>query len=213
VNTQQSHHWHIIESLIDATGATVTVPMYPLAPEHDFNGAIRMLTDVYRSMINSGHSNRMILAGESAGGNLALVQAMVYRDSHLPPPRMVILLSPWLDASLSDPASLALEKDDPVLRVATLRQSGKWWAGSLAPNDPLISPINGNLAGLPLIQIYQGTHDILLPDARRLRDLIRKAGGQVEYYETPGGFHLFMGATFTPEAKQVYAKIGTTLRR
>ncbi len=211
VNPLQKAHWHILAALIRATGATVTVPIYPLAPEHQHDQAFRFLEEVYRGVLQHTAPERIVLCGDSAGGNLALTQALHYRERGLPLPGHLILFAPWLDVTLSDPEARALERKDVMLRVDPLRQEGLWWAGSADSRTPIISPLFADLRGLPSIQIYQGTHDVLLPDARTLRDRVIAAGGTIQYHETPGGFHVFMGATFTPEAKRVFRQIAQTL--
>jgi epsilon-lactone hydrolase len=211
VNALTKFHWDIVEALIRATGATVTVPIYPLAPEHQYMETFRLLEEVYRGLLQRVAPERIILAGDSAGGNLALTQALYYREHGLPLPGHIILFSPWLDVTMSNSEARALEPKDVMLRVEPLRQQGRWWAGATDLRTPIISPIFGDLRGLPPLQVYQGTHDIFLPDARRLRDLVTAAGGEIQYYETPGGFHVFMGATFTPEARWVFQQIAGNL--
>jgi epsilon-lactone hydrolase len=211
VNPLQKAHWDIIESLIAATGATVTVPIYPLAPEHQYLETFRFLEQVYRDVLTKTAAQRVVLCGDSAGGHLALSQTLYFRENGLPLPARIVLFSPWLDVAMLNPEAKALEPKDIMLRVNNLRVMGKWWAGAADPSIPLISPINGNLRGLPPIDIYQGTEDILLADARRLRDLVTAANGTVRLYETTEGFHVFMGATFTPEAKRVFQQIAHDL--
>jgi monoterpene epsilon-lactone hydrolase len=123
----------------------------------------------------------------------------------------VILLSPWLDLTMSNPDAQQLEPRDVILRCAPLREFGRWWAGELDPADPRVSPLFAELSGLPPIDIYQGTDDIFLPDARQLHARLLNAKAQVELTETRGGFHVFMAATFTPEARNVYERIANSL--
>jgi epsilon-lactone hydrolase len=211
VHPLQKAHWYIIAALVDATGATVTVPVYPLAPEHQYQKTFCELEQVYRGLLERVTPDRIILCGDSAGGNLALSQALYYRERGLPLPGHLILLSPWLDVTMSNPEAKAVESRDLVLRVATLQQWGRWWAGSADPRTPILSPIFGDLRGLPPIQIYIGSDDVLLPDARKLRGLVAAAGGRIQLAETPAGFHAFMGAAFTPEAKRVFRQIAENL--
>ncbi len=75
------------------------------------------------------------------------------------------------------------------------------------------SPPTADLRGLPPIQLYQGTDDVLLPDARTLRDRVTAARGRIAYHETPAGFHVFVMATFTPEAKAVFRQVALGLER
>jgi monoterpene epsilon-lactone hydrolase len=213
VNPLLKAHWGIIEQIIRRTGATFTVPLYPLAPEHDYRAAFVELEKVYRAVIAKTSAENVILAGDSAGGGLALAQAMLYRDKGLPTPSRVALFSPWLDITLSNPGTTAVEKDDPMLGIAGLRFAGKSWAGTTDPKSPMLSPIFGNLANLPPIDIFQGTADIFIADARRFKVLLESAGGSIRLYEYAGAIHVFVGATFTPEAKSALDTLASNLAR
>jgi acetyl esterase/lipase len=204
-------NWAIVKQVMRATGATITVPIYPLAPEHEHSETFYLLEQIYRDLLQRVAPERIVLCGDSAGGNLALAQALHYRGQALPLPGRIILFSPWLDLTMSNPDAAVVERRDVMLRRAELIEWGRWWAGAEDPRDALLSPIFADLRGLPPVQIYQGMDDLFLPDARRLGERIEAAGGSVQLHETPGGFHVFMGATFTPEARAVFRRIGESL--
>ena len=204
-------HWDGIEQLIRHTGASVTVPLYPLAPESTFRHAFALLEEVYRDVLTRMPADRVVLCGDSAGGGLALALAMHLRDLGPPRPGRVVLFSPWLDLTLADPAARELEKQDVMLNVDTLRMHGQWWAGGEDARQPLLSPLFGDPTHLPPVDIFQGTDDIFISDARSFyRDAI-KAGADVRLYETLGGCHVFMLFPFMPEAKEVYRIVGRNL--
>ncbi len=211
VNDLIKPHWDIVESLIDETGATVTVPFYPLAPEHNHREAFTFLTDVYRQVLTQAAAKDVVLAGDSAGGGLALGQAIENVRLGLPAPARLILFSPWLDLSLADPAARKVEPNDVMLAVDSLRLYGKMWAGGDDPHLPQLSPLYADVTSLPPIDLYQGTRDIFVVDARTFVRKVKLGGGTIRYSEFPGAFHVFVGATFTPEAKTVFREIGTTL--
>jgi epsilon-lactone hydrolase len=200
-----------VKALVDATGTTVTVPIYPLAPEHKYHETVSLLDAVYADLCARVSSSRIILCGDSAGGNLALTQALRYRDEGRDAPHRVILFSPWLDLAMSNPDAEALEPRDVMLHCASLQEFGRWWSGEIDPAEPRVSPMFADLSRLPPIDIYQGTDDIFLPDARLLKERVLSAKGRVELTETRGGFHVFMAATFTPEARSVYQRIANSL--
>jgi len=103
VNPLTKPHWDIVEALIKTTGATVTVPIYPFAPEHQYMETFRELEQVYQGLLKHVAPERIIFCGDSAGGNLAVAQALNYRERGLPLPAQLILFSPWLDITLSNP--------------------------------------------------------------------------------------------------------------
>lgn len=206
-----SPHWLIIEQLMQHTGASVTVPLYPLAPEHTYQDAYRFLERVAGRVMERTPAQRVVWCGDSAGGGLALAFAQFWRDQGQPLPAHLILFAPWLDVSVSNPDVAAIEPQDPMLSRAGLKVAAKWWVGGTDLKSPLLSPLYGDSRGLPPVTIYQGTKDILLPDARKYVQQARQQGAKVELHEFPGAFHVFVGATFTPEAKAVYKDIAHLL--
>ena len=86
-------------------------------------------------------------------------------------------------------------------------------AGAVDPKSPMLSPIFGNLARLPPIDIFQGLADIFIADARRFKAMLDRAGGSIRPYEYPGAVHVFVGAMFTPEAKRAFDTLAANLAR
>lgn len=150
-----------------------------------------------------------MVAGDSAGAGLATGLALATGIALAG----LLLISPWLDVTMTNPAIRALEDRDVMLGVPGLRYWGRAWAGEWALDDPRVSPIHGDLGTLPPTRIYQGGRDVFLADARRCAVLAEKAGGDVALEEFPDGFHVFPGATFTPEAHRVFADMGRATRR
>jgi acetyl esterase/lipase len=204
-------HWTIIRALIEATGATVTVPLYPLAPEHDHRPAWAMVDAVYDELLHSGAGKRLAVAGDSAGANFALSLAIRRRAAGAPLPDRLILFSPWLDLTLSDPAARAVEPHDGILAVDGAIQCGRWWAGQEIPRLPAFSPLYADLRGLPAIALFQGTNDIFVADARSFQAKAEAQGIDLQYFEYEGAFHVFMGARSTRESRDVYARVARFL--
>lgn len=211
VNEFSLPHWWIVEALIRATGATITVPIYPLAPQHTFRDAYPWLTRVYRRVLDSTPADRVVLAGDSAGGGLALGQALLWRDEGVPLPARLVLFSPWVDATMSNPGIAAVEPRDVMLAASGLRVCADFWAGGDDLHHPLLSPIYANLRDLPPTDIYQGIDDVFIVDARKFELAAHDAEVSVRLYEYRGAFHVFMGAVFTPEAQDVFQKVGASL--
>lgn len=162
-------HWWTYTDMARDTGATVVVPLYPLLPEGNAAEVVPDTADFISAMISQHGAENVSVIGDSAGGGLALAatQELVRRGS--PVPSRMVLLAPWLDATVSDPRSAAIDGDDPLLDVPSLQGDGREWAGSLGADHPYASPLNGSLDGLPPTTVFSGSLDLLTPDSLRLR--------------------------------------------
>jgi monoterpene epsilon-lactone hydrolase len=212
VNPLHAVHWGVLRALGAATGATITVPLYPLAPEHDYKPGRDLVLDIYEHVRASNAGARIALAGDSAGGNFALGTALRLRENEHVMPDALVLFAPWMDLTLADERARAIEPDDIMLTVDRLRICGEMWAGSDHPAREDLSPLHTDLSGLPPMAIFQGTHDILQVDARSFAARAEAEGHPVSYYEYEGAFHDFMIATFTREAQHCYARVGEFLK-
>lgn len=206
-----SIHWEIVLNLVRYTGATITVPVYPLAPEHTHEEGNAFVERVYRGLLETVPAERIVLVGDSAGGGMCLVQAMRYRDAGLAPPARLILFAPWVNAQTTNSEMAAVEARDPILARPGIELAGRWWAGPDDVTHPQVSPLFGDAGGLPPVDIYTGSADLLTPDMRLMAQRIRDAGGEVTFVEYPGAIHVYVGATFTPEARDTFRRIARTL--
>jgi len=183
-------HWALIEKLADA-GVRVDVPIYGLAPQHTHRDAFPLVTEVYRRLLDEVDPSTVTIAGDSAGGGLALGFAQTLAAAGLPQPQRLVLLSPWLDLTISNPDVPAVEERDPWLSSRGLRVAGAAWAGGDDPTDPRLSPLNGPLAGLAPMDVYVGTHEICLPDVLALQARVQQEGGGVEVTVCAGAVHVY----------------------
>lgn len=195
-------HWWIIAALINRTGATVTVPSYALAPESTFDDSIGAVDAVVQASLADSGANMVILAGDSSGGNLSIVQALRCNDRSGPQPAGLALFAPWVDLATSNPASAKLESTDPLLAPPGAQAAGRWWAGARSVSDPMISPLHGDLHDLPPMTVLQGGRDILQPDVEKFVAKARRAGNDIDYRLVPKAFHVYVAAVSTPEAHQ-----------
>jgi monoterpene epsilon-lactone hydrolase len=205
-------HWQIISTLQRLTGATVTVPRYAPAPKHGVDDAHRLLDAVVATAQARAGRNRVVITGDSAAATKALGQAIRARDSGSPAADALILFSPWVDATMSNPAIRSLAKLDAILAPEGLVAAARWWAGDRGLGDPLLSPINDRLSGLPPQFIYQGGHDVFAADAVVFADKVRAAGGSAVLHQYSTGFHDFVGAGWTREAKTALADAAARIR-
>jgi acetyl esterase/lipase len=183
-------HWALISRLADA-GVRVEVASYGLAPQHTYRDAYPFLTDVYRDLLGEVDASTVSILGDSAGGGLALGLVQTLAGSGLPQPRRVVLISPWLDLTLSNPDLPTVEARDPWLCSVGLAEAAREWAGGDDPTDPRLSPGNGRLSGLAPIDVYVGTHEICLPDVLLLQDRARSEGVKIDVTVCEGAVHVY----------------------
>lgn len=201
-------HWDFLNRLMAIDPCTVTAPLYGLAPNYNYKNAYRLLDEVYRDMLKTCAAENIIVMGDSSGGGLALGFAQVLRDSGLPQPAGLVLMSPWLDIRLTHPDIAAIEPRDPILAVPGNREAGRMWAAGADPSLPMLSPVNGSVEGLAPICVLMGSDDILMPDARLLRDKARAVDQPLLYLEYESMFHIWMLSPF-PEGRRALRDLVT----
>ncbi len=177
-------HWSLVGQLARETSRTVHVPLYGLAPAYD---ALEALAFVQSVATGLPPGEPVHLAGDSAGGGLALLLAQHWPVA-APPLAGVTLVAPWLDLAMSNPGIDEVEPHDPWLVRPGLHVIAEAWANGVPREDPRVSPVRGRLDGLPPVAVHVGTRDITLPDCRLLRERLGPA--QVRYAEVPGAIHV-----------------------
>ena len=142
---------------------------YRLAPEHPFPAALEDGLAAYRALLDGGHSAaQVVVAGDSAGGGLAVALLVSARDDGLPQPAAVAVMSPWVDLTLSGESLHAKEADDAIFDAADIAEYAARYLGDHDPADPRVSPLLADLSGLPPVLVQVGTNEVLLDDATRL---------------------------------------------
>ncbi|MGK7221610.1 alpha/beta hydrolase fold domain-containing protein [Kocuria flava] len=207
VNPLLPAHWWIVRELVRGTGTIVTVPLYRLAPEGDADEGYDFLTAAWAGLAEDPGARRIVLAGDSAGGNLAIGLAMALRDAGRRGPDHVVAFSPALDLTASHPAVRELDPHDPMLAVDEVQPLCAAWAGDRALTDPVVSPLYGRVEDLPPVHVVQGGLDILTADALEFARRLAAAGNPGRLIYEPGAFHVYVGAWWTPEARRALAHV------
>jgi monoterpene epsilon-lactone hydrolase len=194
--------------LSGALKARVLLPDYRLAPEHPFPAATDDCLEVYRWILAQGiDSQRVIIAGDSAGGNLALVTAIRIRDAGLRAPACVVMLSATTDLTGAG-ASLKYNKNhDPMLVPEALEFVRSTYAPTIDPAHPWLSPLQDDFARLPPLLFHAGSTELLVDDSIRAADKARWAGVAVEIEIWPDMPHVFQMMGMLPEARAAIAEI------
>jgi len=165
---------------------------YRLAPEHPYPAAVDDALAAYEALLRDGTApSDIAFAGESAGGGLTIATLVNGRDHGLPLPAAAVLMSPWVDLTLSGTSIIGKQEVDPILTGEGLRwRVGDYVADSNA-SDPRISPVFAGLHGLPPMLIQVGSHEILLSDAVRLAERAANDDVAVTLEVVPGVPHVF----------------------
>ena len=130
----------------------------------------------------------------------------------LPQPGRLILISPWLDLTVSNPDLPALEPSDPWLTIVGSVEAGKVWAGGDDPTGPRLSPLNGTLTGLAPIDVYVGTRELCHPDVLLLEERATRAGAELRLTVCDGAVHVYPLVP-APEGRAAARRIVRTVAR
>jgi acetyl esterase/lipase len=197
--------------LARALDARLVLPDYPLAPEHTWADSHDALVDLAAHW--SADSRELIISGDSAGGGLALAVAQSLRDRGGRQASRLLLISPWVDLSMSTPETAELDAVDPWLFLGKLQAYARWWAGSEADlTRTEVSPALGDLSRLPPALVFCGTRDLLLPGCRLLVRRAAEAGWDLTYVEREGLLHVYPVLPLIPEAREAWHQTLAFLR-
>jgi acetyl esterase/lipase len=184
----------LVSDLVRRSGAKAVTLDYRLAPEHPYPAAVEDARAAYKGLLAQGVApGHIALAGDSAGGGLAVVTLLALRDAGIPLPACAYLMSPYVDLTLAGETLSEKATADPVLTPEGLRVRVPDYVAGADTADPYISPIFGDITGLPPLLIQVGTHEVLLSDSLRLATRAAVADVAVRLEVTPGVPHVFQG--------------------
>jgi len=192
-----------IASAFAAHGWRVFSPDYRLAPEYAFPAGLNDVIACYRALLSNADATRIVIAGDSAGGNLALALCLSIRDSGEPLPAALALFSPVTDFAWTGESVQSNSKSCALLAAEILPFGTRYYLGEHDPLDPLASPLYGNLHGLPPMVIHASQHEVLRDDSVRLAQRAQQAGVTVQWQLWPHVPHVWqMAHRFIPEGRE-----------
>ena len=189
VNQISAQHWHLAAQIAAEANTTVSVPIYPLVPFGTASVVAAGVVDLVRDNLERYGST--CLAGDSAGGQIALAAALALRDEHHVTLPQTVLISPALDLSWSNPRIPTVQPSDPWLATPGGQVLAGLWRGERDILDPVVSPLMGDLTGLGPITLFSGTRDVLNPDAHLLVGKAADAGVDLAFHEGAGQVHVY----------------------
>ncbi|OMG44789.1 esterase, partial [Paenibacillus macerans] len=185
-------HWRLLDKLTLNTLHEVVLPIYPKSPDYHYLETFKAIRDVYNQLVEEVGASNIVMMGDGSGGGLALsfVQSLINDNQEVP--RKLFLLSPLLDATLTNPnITKTLEENDILVSRFGVHQLMKSWTNDLPLSDARISPLYGTLKGLPPIYMYGGGREILSPDMHAFTHALEECGNDVEFKEYPKMVHDF----------------------
>ena len=168
---------------------TLIFPVYPLAPVGDYKLMYKLMDKLYKIIVSK--SSNIIFLGDSAGGGFILSYAMYLRDTSSVQPKHIIMLSPWIDISMTNTDIYNDAKYDNMCGVDGTRYEGELWANGLNTKDPLVSPIYGNFNSLGQMTIIVGGREILTSECLRLHKLLNDQKIEHNFIMYKGQGHIF----------------------
>ena len=209
VNEVALQHWQLAAQIAAESRTTVILPIYPLVPRGTAMAVNAVVVDLARSALRDHGS--VSLAGDSAGGQIALTAAASLRDDHGIVLPLMVLIAPAVDPSMTNPDMDAVQPSDPWLAKPGNVVFLDAWLDGVPVSDPRVNALEADLRGLGPMLIFSGTRDILNPDTRLLVAKARTEGVDVDYREIPGLVHVYP-LTPTREGREARELIVSRLR-
>jgi monoterpene epsilon-lactone hydrolase len=208
-------HRKMVGHIAKAAGAVAVSVDYRLTPEHRHPAQVEDSLTAYRWLLDNGRSpDHVVIAGDSAGGGLALGTALALKDTAAPLPLALVAVSPWTDMSISGGSIVSRAMTDVTTQVDYLYLLRDSFVSPEQWRDPIASPLFGDLSGLPPIYLMAGDDEILRDDAVRFGINAVAAGVDVTFDIVPEMQHIFIKAVGSmPESDLGVARLGAYLRR
>ena len=186
-------HWDFLEKLANDTKSTIVMPDYPLTPKYTYKDVFNMVEPLYKEIISKVDVKNLVMMGDSAGGGITLALAEKISQNNIQLPSKTILISPWLNVTLTNEKIKEVQKNDKDLNKEKLLIAGISYArDEEGMKSYLVNPINGPLSKLKNVIIYTGTYDILNPDTNLLQEKAKKEGIDIQIKEYEQAPHIWI---------------------
>ena len=207
-------HRHLAAAIARAAGTRALLLDYRLAPEHPFPAAVDDAVAAYRWLLGQGiAANRIVVAGDSAGGGLTVATLLALRERGVPQAAGGVCISPWVDLTCGGASYGTKAAADPIVTRDGVAMMARAYLGDGDAKAPLASPLYADLSGLPSLLVQVGSDEVLLDDALGLGERARAAGVHVTVEEWPEMIHVWHW--FLPmldEAQRAIDTIGAFVR-
>ena len=201
--------WVRMRDLVEKYHCTVALLDYPKSPDYQCDKTMEVCMEAYDRLSMAFGKDNISLIGDSAGGGLALALSMLRKARGKSLPQHLILISPWLDVSMSHKEIPDFEPLDLSLDPVGLKVQGKYYAGEVDLKDPIVSPVFGDMTGQPPMDIFVGTHELFYPDCRDFCKKYSKQGVTIHAYDEMQHDWVMMP---TPEGDQAIDEIVEILK-
>jgi monoterpene epsilon-lactone hydrolase len=207
-----THRTHVAK-FVKGSGVNALLFEYRQAPDNPFPAAVEDSVKAYQWLLAQGIApSHIIFTGDSAGGGLALATLLALKDKNMPLPKAAIALSPWTDLKCTGDSYHTA--NDPLSPGESWTVFSKYYAGDSDPTNPWISPLYGDLHGLPPLLIYVGEHEVLRDDSIRFAEKAKEAGVDVNLTVGKGMFHCYpVCSPLFPEATQAMEEICAFIKK
>lgn len=203
-------HRHLAVAIAKAAGTRALLVEYRRAPEQPFPAAVEDAVASYRWLLATGQAaQRVVVAGDSAGGGLTVAMLLALRDAGTALPAAGVCISPWVDLTCSGLSYQTKAASDPMVTREGVARMAAWYLAGADPKTPLASPLYADLRGLPPLLVHVGSEEVLLDDARQLAAQARAAGVEANleiWPEMVHVWHWFLG--MLDEAQSAVDRIG-----
>lgn len=209
-----SDHRSFVSKFASFTGVSNLIFEYRLAPEHKYPAAVEDSVKVYKWLLASGFKpENIIIAGESAGGGLTLATLLYLKDKNIPLPKAGVAISPWTDLSCQGQSYKTKNKVSPA-PLNSWHVFAQHYAGEASITNPYISPLFGDLKGLPPLFINAGMDDELFDDGRAFAEKARAAGVDITFRAGEKMLHCYpLLAPMFPEATEAMNEITAFIKK